>query len=390
MPSSHHLRFAQSHRLTLLVGILLAVTISAQAAIELGRGFLIPELAVSSEYTTNVNNRADGEEDWINSFTPSLRYETQNSTTAINLTAGVRFLRYTERNESNTEDLFATADFSYPNGLDVPYSLQTGISVEENTQADAEFGRVTSNRNYGFSADGSYAFTSRYGISTGFSYSRTEPQDESAGLSRSATESFAVPISLNYRYSELLSYGLGYRIRQQASDAESNANESLSHAVFASASGQLLPRVSAGLQLGAQVQETDEGNEIGPYASGGLDWQASSLTSVGLSLSADFETTTGNRSSRSMSADASIRHNFATNWDGLLNLGLRQREFSQPGTGQTDARKDLAWSIGLGLETSFYEHTAISLALDYENNRSDDSDSEYDALRVTLSASRPF
>lgn len=367
-----------------------ALVLSSYGAVEIGPGYLIPELAVSSEYTTNASNRADAEEDWINTLSPSLRYQTQGTTWATSLTLGVDVLRYVNLDSADSENLNFSASLNYPNGMSLPYDFSVTTAIEENTRAESEFGRITRDRSYRFDADGSYRVMGRYSIRSGFSYAATDPLDDLTGQ-RSESESLSIPFTLSYRYSEVLSYGLGYQYGVQNSDAATNANDSTTHAFFSSATGQLLPLVDADLQVGFQVLHPEEGgSDIGPFASGGLIWQATSLTSVGVDLSAQFETTTGNRTSRTIRAGSRISHNFATNLDGSLRLGIGQREFSEPGTSQTDAREDVNWDIGIGFAITFYEHTQVSIELDYEANVSDQSESDYDALGLRLSASRPF
>ena len=359
------------------------------AAIEFWRGYLVPELAFSSEYTSNARSGAQGGEDWINTFSPSIQYDSFGSTWATQVGLGMDIVRYTEQ-EREDENVKLSASLNYPNGISLPYSFSLSTSINDTTRGDPEFGRITRTRRYSLSNSGSYNLTSRYTLSSGFSYSLNQPLDESNAGGRSDTTSFSVPVNFNYKYSEALSYGLGYQFGQQESNASVNASETTTHALFGNVSGQILPLVSAELSLGAQMAQSDAGSDTGPYASGGLTWQATSLTSVSLNLSAGFQTTTGNRTGQQFTLNTIVNHQFAHNLSGNLSAGIRTNDYSSDGDIGDSDRKDRSWDIGAGLSTSIYEHTRLSLSLNYQSNDSDQAGSQFDAYSIRVSASRPF
>ena len=368
---------------TVLAAVSLIAPALGYGAILFDNGTLITDVAFNSRYTSNSQSSANGQEDWINTLTPTLRYESFGTEWQKKASLGISFLSYSTQDRQN-ENINFSASISHPRGL----GLSGGVS--ETTDGDPEFGRVVRTRNYSFSTSVSYDISPLYPTSTGFSYSRSQPLDESTGLGRSETESFSIPFNINHRYSEVLSLGAGYRFGLQKSAASQNASDSTNHSIFANASGKVFPLVDANLSLGVQMRQDDEGNQFSPYASGGLIWRATDLTTVGMNLSAGFETTTGNRSSRRMSIGWTVGHNFATNLNGSLSAGLSMNEFSDVGGTGGAARSDTSWNVGAGLSTTVYEHTSLSLSVNYQSSSSDRATSEFDSYGIGFSASRPF
>lgn len=354
-----------------------------EAAFDLGRGYLFTDVSFSSEYTSNSQAADNGESDWINTLTPALRYESYGSEWRTNASLGVSLLSYSTQDQDN-ENINFSASLSHPRG----FSVRGGVS--ESTGGDPEFGQITRTRNYNLSSSFSYGLSPRYPLSSGFTYSLSQPLDDSNSIGRSDTESFSIPINVSYRYSENLNLGGGYRFEVQQSDASQNASDSTNHSIFASASGKILPLVSADLSLGGQMRQDDEGDDFGPYASGGLSWQASSLTTVGLNLSAGFQTTTGNRNSRNISISTRLSHRFPRNVGGSLSAGISSNEYSDVGGSGSTVRTDTSWNLGAGLGTTIYEHTSLSLSVSYQRNNSDQTNSDFDSYGIRFSASRTF
>ncbi len=379
-----------------------------RAAIEVGEGFLIPELGLRSTYTTNAQASAEGTWDWINSVRPSIGYEGVGGTWSRRFDLGADFVTYANRDQDNLSP-YVSGSLAYPRGLDLPYGFGVTGSIRESTGGDVELGRVTTNRNYSLSTSGSYRFLPHYSVISGFSYGRNEPVDDTDGGGQSTVTSFSIPLTVSYLYSETLSFGGGYRFGIQTSDADTRPSDSILHTVFANAVGKILPLVSSDLAIGVQLeQEEDQSDEdptgegavirndsrdednVGPYAAGGLTWQATSLTSVRLGLSAGFSLTTGGRNSRTVSVDAGLRHEFDTNLSGSLSAGWSRTDFSEPGGFDLGEREDTSWDFGGGLGTTVFEHTNLGLSMNYRINNSNEEESQFNAFSITLSASRPF
>jgi hypothetical protein len=361
-----------------------------EAAIQLKGGYLYTDLSLKEEYTTNVKSSSDTQADLITDVTPRIAYKTEGAMFAWEASVAVHFIRYNELTENDSEDFGLQLEAFYPNGVDLPYSLRLSLSSTESTQSSPEFGEVTRDRTIRAAVNGSYSVSELYSFSTGVDYSQTTPLSGD----RSATNSYGIPLTISYRYSEALKYGIGYRLRKQESSGDhSDSSNSTDHAVFGTINGRISPLVDGAIQLGAQVRQSVEADsdddELAPYVSGGLTWEATSLTTCNLDLSADFETTTGNQSSRNYGVNAGISHNFATNLDGNLTLALNQTEYSGNDSDSTD-RSDNEWSLGTGLNTKYGKNTDIGLKLQYRKNNSTEDTSTYDELSLALRVARRF
>ena len=144
---------------------------SATAELKVAGGYLIGQLDGSTEYTTNAEARKDGDSDFIARLTPSVTYQTVGATSNIQVKAGYTFLRYAKLDEYDGEDYDISASLSYPNGLELPYSYTVSAGVNERTQADAEYGSVTRNRNYSASSNGTYKLSNLYWLAALLDYS---------------------------------------------------------------------------------------------------------------------------------------------------------------------------------------------------------------------------
>jgi hypothetical protein len=377
-----------------LIGLSLVLLLGAfqpaSALYRFSHGTLIGNAGASIEATDNVRGRADSEGDLIATFFPSLSYQSEGAVVQTSVSAGLAFIRYNELTENNSENIRFNAAASFPNGMESDYSLSFAVGVNEATGADVEFGEVSRTRAYSAGLSGSYRFQNGYNLNTGLDYRLTQ------GLNRfqNDTQSWSVPVSINYRYSELLSYGLGYRVRRQISENTDNELVSWDHAVFAKADGQLLPSVSGGLQLGVQLRSRERANgadedEVGPYASGDLDWQVNDLTSVGFGISADFDTSTANRSKQAYGINANLSHTFGPTWSGNLNFGWTYTTFEQTAT-EGEAREENRLRIGAGLSKQIGEYVQTSLRANYSENISNRDSADFGEASLVFNLNFPF
>ncbi|MGB0745243.1 MAG: outer membrane beta-barrel protein [Opitutales bacterium] len=368
---------------SILILTALASSSLLDAAIDLGRGTLITDINVVSEYTNNAQQAANGEEDWINTLTPTLIYQSYGTEWQTNASLGVSFLSYSNQNQDN-ENINFSASASHPRGI----SFSGGVS--ETTGGDSEFGQVVSTRNYSFSATISYKLTPKIPVSTGFSYSLRQPLDDSNGIQRNETESISIPFNISIPIHDKITVGYAFGMQQTNGQNGGGDSKSTTHSVFASVTDDIFPRVTGNLSLGAQMRLSDQGDQFSPYASGGLSWQAGALTSVSMNLSAGFQNTTGNRINRNMSISLGLNHKFPRNVSGNISAGLSSNEYADIGQAEEFTRKDTSWNIGAGLSTTVYEHTNLMLSLNYSRSNSDQSNSQFNSYSIRFSANRPF
>lgn len=365
-----------------------ASSYNCHAAFRAGGGYVIGDIAASTAYTTNAQSNSNAESDLIFKLTPSLSYTTDQAIVHTAVTAGVTATRYNKLNDNDSEHYNIRLNSSFPNEVETPYSVDITLSVSEQAKASAEFGRIISSRNYSAGTGISYTIGSRYSIQSGFEYGLSQ------GLSEGTSNIHAIsfPLSFSYIYSENLSYGLGYRHRRQ--EVSDEGISSIDHAVFLQASGQLLPLISGSIALGTQVRTTqgDSPNEqLAPYASGNLNWKATQLTTYTLDLAADFQTSTGNNSSRGYSAQLSAAHNFDSNLNGNVSIGWGNTNYTEQGLSASSSnRSDTEWTIGSGLSSSIGEHIALSINLDYAINQSSTENADFDKLTISLKVNSPF
>lgn len=352
-----------------------------QAAVEFMGGYITPSISANAEYTTNAENASDSSGDTILRLSPSLTYATSGATVRSEVSLGFEAVRYLELTGNDADNIDFSLSFSYPNGVDLPYSLALSASVLESTESDIEFGEVTRNRNYNAAVSGSYQIQSNYAFATGFSYSQTDPL---SGEDRSSTQSYAVPFTVNYSYSELLQYGLNYRVRfQKANDFENG--DAYDHAIYGSVNGQISPLINGSFNLGLQLRTSDNGgDELAPYASVSADWKISELTSMSLSLDADFETSTGNFISSSYSSSLSLRHSMTTTLSGNLSASANRSEELEG-----DSRSLHSYTLSGGLNLSIWRASSIGINSSIAFNENPDG-ARFNTLALSLNFSHKF
>ncbi|MGJ8638543.1 MAG: outer membrane beta-barrel protein [Opitutaceae bacterium] len=355
------------------------------AGYRFNHGTLIGNFNSQLEATDNSNSSADKQEDIIMRIGSNLTYASQGAVVQTRISGGVRLVRYSQRERNNGEDLNLDIASSFPTGVRSNYFVSLKAGVNEDTSANSEFGRVTRTRNYDASIASSYDFINRYSISGDLEYSLQQ------GLSdgQNNTESWSIPLTFSYRYSEALSYGLGYRVRHETSKGTIDPSKSWDHAVFANFNGDLLPTLTGSLRAGAQIRFGEEENSISPYVSGNLNWNVSPLTNIGISLSADFGTSLGNQSTQSYQLSGNLNHSFEATLNGICKASIQRKEYGVTSS-QGSNRSENEWELSVGLAKKIGEHVSSSVLLAYTKSTSTLDTANYDETSLNLNLSFPF
>ena len=227
-------------------------------------------MALSALYSTNAGATVEGTDDVVFRVRPSVFYQTVGALIAVRAEVGVEVVRYLDLTENDSENLVTSFSVNLPRGVDeTTYNLGFNLGVREETEANFDLGGVTRTRNYEASIRGGYRFSPLFWLNGGVSYGRSE----ALGDLGEDSESFSIPVSIGYVYSELLRFFAGYRVRW-ADSLEEGGNEFLDHAVFIGADGTITPLVTGRIEGWVQIREDrSPGGETwtAPYAAVGIE-----------------------------------------------------------------------------------------------------------------------
>lgn len=375
------------------MSLYLALSFPTSGALMLSQGgALLGNLSVGAEYTSNAQRRSGGSSDLILRATPSIRYERFESALSTMIELGAQYNQYLEDSEASGLDLRASLSLEYPRDISgIPYFIGFQAGITEQTQGEADLGRIEKSTTYSAGITGSYSLSERFGISGASDYQFRKP--ESGDLAE--TRTLSIPVSLNYRYSEALSFSGGYRFRETKTSEAERSPRQIDHALFISADGQIFPLVSGTLSAGLQQRRLDEGlgDEVAPFAAGSLDWTISDLTTATLSVSSDFETTLDAQSTETFRVGTDLKHRFNDFWSAGAGLAWRQRSFSETDSKETSTsedRRDRELRTEMSVTYLINQQINVNLKAQFTINESTFSENDFEEVSLTVRANMPF
>jgi|GEM_PF-5244332 len=367
------------------IQVFCTTTTTLHATIQLGNIQILPNINSSIEYTSNAAKSNQEISDTIFRAASSVSVQNDNAIISAKVGAKMEIIRFDKLDENDDEDISFFAAISFPHGLDVPYDFTANYEYAETTEGDSEFGEIVETQEHSAAIAGNYQINPNFSTKLSLNYSLTKTA--ATQIETQDSQSIGIPISFDYKFSSTLSYGIGYRTRLQSVSGEGIS--SFDNALFAHANGRLLPLLNGGLSLGIQHRSSENEDQIAPYISSDLSWQATNLTSIQLKIDADFETSTSNRSSQGIGVSLNADHTFAPRLNGSASLQWNQIHFFSNSGNESD-RKDQEITLESGLSKKLVHGTSISLSASYTINDSTLSSSTYDVLAISLEASRQF
>jgi len=322
-----------------------------------------------AEYDSNITRSSAEEEDTILIALPKLLYRYDASEVLIDAYAGLQFRRYMQFTEYNAENIKSGLTIEYPNG-DVGesnFDLRLDLGYNETRSADPYLQAVVERNTYHTNISGSYYFNDRYFMRSGLYYKQQDTV--TAGFNDITT--LRLPIDFLYRYSDYLSLGLGYQVRDTAvEDVTPPAADSMDHAVYAVANGQLTPTLDLKLRVGGQQRQFDSNafeDQDALYAMLELGWDVTDFGRLAAEVGNEFDTSSENVSVETAYAQLSYRHRFNYKLSSLATIRFQQNEFTRLAGDQY--RSDDEWIASLEAEYSLIEDRLILDGLIYYSDQ---------------------
>jgi len=360
------------------------------AEYELGNyGALAVDVEAGVEYASNIALNSFEQDDVVFNFMPLLHYRSAQGQFHVEAYAGMNFIRYDVNDENDAEDLKSQLVLEFPYGADrydKRYDLKFGIGYNENTKANSAIQAIASINETNVDLISRYYYTDRSYFQSGILYLNRESSSESFFDLYEAS----IPLEVFYDYTEDLSYGVGYRYRMTDIDSTTAEADSVDHAFYLAAVGELDPSVTMEIRAGMQLREFDASeysSESDFFMDASLLWQISELTWMKVSLGNEFGTTISNQSREALYARFKLRHSFTEQWDGIVGFGYNKSDYTQSIGSRND--EQLLFELG-AVYTLIEQRLSVEGHFGYRNRESTESFSEYDASRTRLSISYLF
>jgi len=297
----------------------------------------------------------------------------------------INTMTFQEFDEQDVANFQSGITFSFPHESGNPLSAILRGGFNQTSTADETVGdRVTSN-NISLGAQASYRVNEKYSVNGSLTFDH-QSFDGAALVDQST---FSTGAGISYRYSSKLDLAANYRFRFTDVDAAATAATSKDHAFYFGAVGQVLPKTTASIGLGAQFRDYENNNlyqdKWAPFAIIDLSWAARPSLTVSLNGQHDFATTAANEtlSRTKLSMGASFKYLEKTTVSA--SIFAENTNYEDP-----VVREDEAWGIGAGINREINEYITIFANANYSDRDSTDAFSTFRQHTVTIGISTSY
>lgn len=323
-----------------------------------------------------------GQGDFYMTLGGALSYQSKASTVNYSLNYSGGYNQYFSQSDLSGYNQSAGAGITYDRG---PLSAGLRAGIDFGSGANRYYASVVDQVSYSFGLDARYRISPKTSLTANTSQRFTTSSGDGQD-----TSSFDFGASALWRYSELTEFGPGIRYTSRSGDSGGNRT---SIGPTLTLNYQLTRKVSFNSRIGTDFAQYENGGSADPTlsASIGLNWRASSLWGMNLSLNRDaqasytaagqFEEMTALR----LGYNRRIRR-------AILNLGLgmetRTPEDRRAAVaGQTD-RDHLTLDTSLGMPV-FANTTSATLFMRY-SDQNGGAEETWDSFQIGFGLSRSF
>lgn len=230
-----------------------------------------------------------------------------------------------------------------------------------------------------FNARAEHELSAKTAVAVGFGFYQQDFRVDVAGYRDH--EFVSVPVDLYYRYSPKLDLSVGYRWRDTNVTGGFGSKD---HFFNVGARGEVLPKVTGTVRVGAQRRSPDFGASSTTMGlETDLTWSPSPKTAVNLSLDRDFATSGAGGSTRSMRSGLSVNHQFSSFVGGYAFLNLTNTDYA-------GGRSDDTYTGGFSMTYAPTNFLRLSAGYAYQENESNTGGLNYENHILNVSASLRF
>lgn len=365
-----------------------ATTLAAAAATapvafgfaEVARGKLVANASIRAVYDSNVFSNSSEQEDFSAEFVPELAFRRKVGLISTDAKVGLKAMSFNDSTDQNSIDPYADAAFR----LDRADKGSSSISLRyaRMTEANETLNdRVTSDE---FSGTGNvdYYYSEKTGIRGNASYRLSDMS--TAGYND--VSSYSLGGGILYRYSQKLVADATYSYSPEEASNLNGASDpsSKNHRFQLGLDGQLTPKLSGRVAAGYAYREFDQGgdNEGAMLLQSSLNWAAAEKTSVNLTASNDFDTTSAAESALGFNVSLGVNQGLTEKISLGGNVGYQDSEYTAfPGP---VTRTVQAYVFGASLGYKINDIANLSFALSHRVSDSNVVSAVYDRTTVSL------
>lgn len=338
-------------------------------------------IAGSIAYDSAVSGSASSSGDTILEVTPSAGWSRSFPNGAqIGASASLLYVNYLENDDFDAALPGVSADGQFPLGtalglrrLRIDVSGSVTPDVSRSLTADTVAETIT----YQGAVSASYPVSSRTSLSLGSSGTFSDSQNARVV----DTLGYSVNLGGSYAKSSRLSFSASAAFSQDTVVSLETADES--YVFTLGASGRLRARLNGSLNGGLAIRNS-ETVDYAPYLSAALNYLLSSRTSLGLSLSNDFDFGGDGETVLLTGAGLTLSHSFDSRTSASIGIAGDRRSFLESDnvehsltlSGSLNRRLTPQWSIGASASSSV--------------ERGDDPASDFESYRVSITTSYSF
>lgn len=363
--------------LSLLPGLVQAELISGP------QGALTVGIDSEFEYNSNVGLNDDENGDFIISVLPKLIYRYDQGAVRVDAFAGVRVDEYDDFNDISSDSFRSEVELTFPYGDELyNYSAQINAGYNEITRGDADLQDAVDKEILHLDVNGKYVFTDRYYALAGVLYR----DQKTVSGNFDDVETITVPVDFFYRYSEDLSFGLGYRYRTTEVSGATTA-DSDDHAFYGAAEGRLTPTVDGALRVGYQQRDFEQStysDDDSLFAEAALSWTCVQDCTVELSFGREQLTSLATQSVESTYVNLEWDYPIDAKLTATLGVGYEDRDYTDLDTGDFDRNDEIVTVQASGDYNLIDERLWLTTKLSVEDRSS--SEDTWDFMQTKVSA----
>jgi hypothetical protein len=358
-----------------------------QAEMQLSNyGAVAADVQSSVTQSSNIFRNSDELDDTIFQLMPRVRYRFDQGSVHVEADAGVNVIRYDDFDINDAEDIKSNIviNFPYSDSNDKKrYDVRLQGGYNEKTTPDDSVQDIVQSDELNVSVHGRYYVSERTFVRSGGEW--LDRQSQTAGYED--VQRFAVPIEFFYDYSQVLSYGVGYRYTETDVTGDQPEADSEDHALFLAAVGQVASALTAEVRIGGQAREFDSDvydDETVFFMESLLTWEASALTTVELNVGNGFDTDLNGVSKETLFAQVGAQHQLSNQLRALIGFGYEEVSYS-------NNRDDEQFSAAIGaVYTLIEDQLEFEGGVRYADRDSTQARSQYDVLSAEISLSYLF
>ena len=367
--------------------VFLSTSEPLQAEMQLSNyGAVAVDVQSSITQSSNIFRNSDELDDMIFELLPRLLYRFDQGTVHVEADVGMNVIRYDDFDINDAEDIKSNIVINFPysdTNEKKRYDIRLQAGYNENTTPDDSVQDIIQSDELDFSVHGRYYVSERTFVRSGGEF--LDQQSQTAGYED--VQRIAVPLEFFYDYSQVLSYGVGYRYTKTDVTGDQPEADSEDHALFLAAVGQVASALTAEVRIGGQAREFDNAvydDETVFFMESLLTWAASDLTTVELNVGNGFDTDLNGISKETLFIQVGAQHQLSDKIRALIGFGYEDVTYS-------NNRDDEQFSATIGaVYTLIEDQLEIEGGVRYADRDSTKARSNYDVLSAEISLSYLF